>query len=188
MAGGGADLLSGSPVKSNLVSKREKVLKLFFFSDVIFEERANMVKLFPCSQKLGSLDLSNKNTAYTHNYWVIVVYGLRLIPHCRSIIPEEGSGGRGTVLSRKKNAILPFINIKIWVELGSIVLCKISDGERQISNDSTPNVKCKQTKTSKQIKESENKLIATEIRLVVTKGKGPRGGWKMETRLVVVIT
>ena len=37
-------------------------------------------------------------------------------------------------------------------------------------------VKCKQTKTSKQIKESENKLIATEIRLVVTKGKGPRGG------------
>lgn len=101
-----------------------------------------------------------------------MVYGLRVIPHC-IIIPEEGSGGRGTVLSRKKNAILPFINIKIWIDLESIVLCKISDGERQISNDSTPNVKCKQTKTNKQIKESENKLIATEIRLVdLPRGRG----------------
>ena len=146
-----------------------------------------MEKLFPCSQKLGSLDLSNKNTEYTHNYWVMV-YGLRLISHCVSMIPEEGSGGRGTVLTRKKNAILPFINIKTWIDLESIVLCKMSDGERQIWNDSTHNVKCKQTKTSEQTKESENKLIATEIRLVVTKGRGQRGGWRMETRLVMVIT
>ena len=103
-----------------------------------------------------------------------MVYGLRLISHCMSIIPEEGSRGRGTVFSHKKNAILPFINIKIWIDL--IVLCKMSDGERQISKDSTHNVKCKQTETSEQTKESEYNLIATEIRLVVTTGKGPRGG------------
>ena len=75
----------------------------------------------------------------------------------------------------KNNEILPFVTT--WMDLEGITLTEISQTEKDkyhMISLICRIKKQKQNKTSKQRKQNRNRLIDTEIRLVVTRVEG---GW-----------
>ena len=80
------------------------------------------------------------------------------------------------LLSHKKDEILSFVTT--WLDLEGIILSEISQMEKdKYRRISLYEESKKQNKTNGQTKENKNKLIDTEIRLVVTREEGSCWGW-----------